>query len=425
MAPDALSQDGHVVVPYQWLVSFGGAQPIAATDEAINSQPLSNQTWIMRVANPNATPDAYANDNIENEILITPLQDTWSFQRDAATWTGSQGSGGRIFCAPFNLLSFEEAMIGDFILGLLEGFAVVIFSSNGQTEQITDEAGRTYFSYAALTPGGVSAPATTTGAVTRRINTNQKTRIPDLTFVPTYHSTARMPVRLVAPPFEMYFIRRPARGYRWPGTHAAGATALSVTIPKSIPTQLLHPNPQSPKLTFDLRVDRRLPYRWNLNCPRMSVDIASTTAADAVDRVTKVDTGSGSQTIELLTDAKAGARKFAITVAGWRGNYGSRTKVYTLNDIALEAGTSLVAGMNDGGKELWVHNPGNAITFTLELYAGAVSQPVVTRSNVMLEPKRIFRITPSDWEAAKMSNAVVYLDVFDATTGHLVKQVQL
>jgi hypothetical protein len=31
----------------------------------------------------------------------------------------------------------------------------------------------------------------------------------------------------------------------------------------------------------------------------------------------------------------------------------------------------------------------------------------------------------SDWEAAKMSNAVVYLDVFDATTGHLMKQVQL
>jgi len=157
----------------------------------------------------------------------------------------------------------------------------------------------------------------------------------------------------------------------------------------------------------------------------MSVDIASTTAADAIDHVTITDTGSGSQTIELLTDAKAGARKFAITVAGWRGNYGSATKVYTLNDIALEAGTSLVAGMNDGGKELWVHNPGNATTFTLELYAGAVSQPVVTKSNVTLEPKRIFRITPSDWEAAKMSNAVVYLDVFDATTGHLVKQVKL
>jgi hypothetical protein len=435
VASSELSQDGHVVVPYQWLVSFGGAPPIEASDEAINSQPLSNQTWIMRVANPNAiaTPDANPNDDPESQILIAPLENTWSLKKDNSnTWTGSQDAG-RIFCAPFNLLSYEQAMVGDFIMGLLEGLAIVIFSSNGQTEQITDEAGRTYFSYAGLTPAGAataiasgtSAPTGVMAAEARRINKDQRTRILDLTFVPTYHTTTAATEEPSTLPFEMYFIRRPVAGYRWPAARPAGAVALPAPLPKTVPIHLLHPSLRSPKLIFDLKVDRRAGYRWNLNCQRMSVDIASTTAVDAVDRVTITDPATGSQTITLVTDTNAGARSFAITAAGWRGNYGTETKVYVLKDVNLEAGASLITSVSDGGKELWVYNPGNAVTLALELYAGAVSQPMITRSNVTLGSGKIFRITPSDWRVAELPHALVYLDIFNATTGHLVSRAEL
>ena len=138
LSPTSLSQDGHVVVPYQWLVSFGGAPPIEASDQAINSQPLSSQAWIVRVANPNATPNSKPNNDVDCEIRISPLANTWTFTGAGGNWSGSKGSDGRIFCAPYSLLDYEPAMVGDFILGLLQGLMVVVFSGDGETHQITD-----------------------------------------------------------------------------------------------------------------------------------------------------------------------------------------------------------------------------------------------------------------------------------------------
>lgn len=423
IASSALSQDGHAVVPYQWLVSFGGAPPIPASDEAIDSQPLSNQAWIIRVANPNAPPNNYADDNAECEILIDPLENSWSFKKgDTTQWTGSAGAG-RIFCAPFSLLSYEQAMIGDLIIGLLEGLAVVIFSSDGQTEQITDEIGRTYFTYQEPETASVIAPLTRPPGM-RQINRAAKTRIPDITFVPTYNRTTQAGSESSALPFEIYYIRRPTAGYQWAGAHAVAVIEPSVTPQAKVPDLLLHPDPNKPRLNFDLKVDRRSGYRWNLNCPRMSVDIASDVPTDVVDHVSIINMGGGSQTVELTADTTTKGRIFDITVAGWRGNYGSETKVYALKEIALEGGSSLVAGVNDGGRELWIHNPGNAITFTLELYVGTMSQPAFTKVGAGVATGGFCRIRPSNWDAKRIVNATIYQDLFD-TTGKFLSRIEL
>jgi LGFP repeat len=417
LGPDALG-GGHAVVPYQWLMSSGGAPPIMASDEAINSQPLSDQAWIMRVANPNATPDAYANDYIENEILINPFENTWSFafQPGSETWSGSKGSGGRIYCTPFSQLNYEQGMIGDIIIGLLEGLMVVIFSGNGQTQQITDEDSRTYFSYASQPTGSpgeataVTAPVTPTPTLMREINTDPKTRIPDMAFIAPCQSTTVTGIGSDALPYEMYCIVRPVQGFRWPEAKTKDATGIARTLPQSMPSWLLSPSSSAPQLTFDLNVDRRSPYRWNLSCPRMSVDIASAAAADAVDHVTITNPGSGSQTVVLSADAKAGPREFALTIAGWRGNYGTETLVYSLKGLTLQPGASLIASVSNGGKELWVHNPGIATTFTLEIYAGAKQHAIVTKPNVTLDAGNIARIGPA-----------AYFDTFDVS-GQLVQR---
>ena len=421
LASGELSQDGHAVVPYEWLVSFGGAPPITATDEAINSQPLSGQEWIMRVANPNAPPNNYADDNAESEVRIDPFENSWSFKKgDTTQWTGSTGAA-RILCAPFSLLSYEQAMIGDFIIGLIEGLAVVIFSSDGQTEQITDELGRTYFAYQEPETPAIITPNSSTPEV-RKINRDMRTRVPGMTFVPAYNKMSNTTSNPAQPPFEIYYISCPSTGYQWPAAHAGHMMTLAAVPTVQVPIQLLHPNPKSPRLGFDLKVDRRSGYRWNLSCPRMSVDIVSNAAADAVDHVTITNLGTGSQVVELATDAKAKQRAFDMSVAGWRGDDGRQTKVYTLKGLVLAAGSSLITGVNDGGKELWIHNPGNTISFTLELYINTMPQPVITKSAVTVNAGRICRITPSDWIAKQISKAHIYQDVFDVTGQFLNRQ---
>ena len=108
------------------------------SDQAIDSQPLSSQAWIVRVANPNATPNSKPNNDVDCEIRISPLANTWTFTGADGNWSGSKGSDGRIFCAPYSLLDYEPAMVGDFILELLQGLMVVVFSGDGETHQITD-----------------------------------------------------------------------------------------------------------------------------------------------------------------------------------------------------------------------------------------------------------------------------------------------
>jgi hypothetical protein len=410
MAPSALSQHGHVVVPYAWLVSFSGAPPITASDEAINSQPLPGQQWIIRVANPQCTPDAFANDYLGCEILIDPFQNTFTFQKNGETWHGEKGSDGRILCATFDLLNYEPHTLGDAIFALLTGLLIVIFSTNGETQQITDEAGRTYYSY------------TTPPPQVRTINRDRRTRVPGMTFVPAYNTAAPAAVT-GSVPFELYCITRPPAGFKWPSGRLAIAASAKRGL--TILPQWLNQNVVGPRLIFELKTDRQSPYHWNLIAPRMSIDISSTTAADAVDVVTISDPGDSAQKVTLLTDKKAAARNFNFAVGGWRGNWRRATKVYSLSNVALEPGTSFSAGVSDGGKELWVHNSGKTTKCDLELYVGAQPQAILKKPNVTLDAGKVFRIRPSDWKAETMGNATIGMVVFDPANGQLLKSQTL
>lgn len=395
LSPSALSQDGHVVVPYQWLVSFDGAPPIEASDEVINSQPLPSQAWIMRVANPNATPDRKPDDDVDCEIRISPFANTWTFTGGDGNWSGSKGSDGRIFCAPYSLLNYEPAMVGDFILGLLQGLMVVIFSGDGETQQITDDVGRTYFAPAAREELRTSVSA---GHPQREINRDPRTRIPDMGFVPTYHAAMVNHLRDEAgPPYEIYCVRRPAPAMRWPQPGSRQFAPRSQPLSNATQNRLFAPVHREKELTYRIAAARSSPYRWNLSAPRMSVDVVCATAADALDEIRVTGGGSASQTITLRTDAKAAVREFGLTVAGWRGNDRSAKKVFSLKHLSLAPGAALSAGLSDGGKELWLRNAGATLTCTIDVFTAHRDTPLVTKHNLKLYAGATVRLRPSDW----------------------------
>ncbi|HEY0785674.1 MAG TPA: hypothetical protein VGD62_07360, partial [Acidobacteriaceae bacterium] len=403
LASSALSQDGHAVVPYQWLVSFDGAPMVEASEEAIGSQPLSTQAWTIRVANPNrpavmvspnnGPPIPVPDDYIDCEIQIDPFANSWTFTGAGGTWSGTKGSDGRIFCAPFSLLNYEPAVPGNFVLGLLQGLLVVIFSGDGQTRQITDDLGRTYFS---LTRRQQVRRAPALAPLTREINRDLRTRIPEMGFVPTYHRSRISRLQdLPAPPYEIYSIRRPIPAMQWP--RFAGRRGAS--LPQS-PQKLytLFPSARTGnELTYSIEAARTSPYRWNLSAPRMSVNLECSIAADALDQIRITNGGDAAQVVTLQVDPKAAARPFELTVAGWPGNYRTAKKAFSLKQLTMAPGAALSVGASDGGKELWLHNSGPMLTCAVDVFTGDRDTPLVSNSKLTLLAQSTTRIRPSDW----------------------------
>jgi len=441
-----LQWGGHVVVPYEWLVSFDGAPPVTITDNVINSPPFLNQQWIIRVANPYCTPETYTNDYLGCEIYVDPSLNTFSLliNDGGQTWRGQKGSGGRMMCAPFfGLLNVEPQTPGNLVYDLVGLLIFVGFSGDGQTQQISDELGRTYYSYGlAGLAGGVArgpagAPKAEGAAVgkagtapvaggldpiptplLRSINRDPKTRIPYLMLVPTF-SGAPVAGGVVSAPAEMYCIRRPNTGFKWASGESKIAAPLrpGLVVDPQWLGQLVAP----PSLTFEFSSDGGSQYHWNLIAPRMSIDISPVTAVKATDSVTVSDPGSASQKVTLITDKNAPARVFSFAVGGWRGNWRKETKVFSLSNVGLDPGGSFSAGVSDGGQELWLHNPGKSSQFDLEIYVGAQTTPALRRPSVTLDSGKIFRIAPSSWNPEAISNATLGMAVFDPSDGKLLR----
>ncbi len=381
LAPDALSQDGHVVAPYQWLVSFDGAPPVEATEAAIASQPLPSQAWILRVANPNYPPASFADDNAGNEIRIQPFANTWTFTGASGNWSGSQGSGGRIFCAPFNLLSFEPSMVGDFILGLLQGLMVVIFSGDGQTRQIRDERGRTYF-------------ANSAHGLARIPNRDPQTRVPEIAFIPTYRAAISPRDSVSEPPHEIYTLRRPVVGFRWPSREARLATS-SAHSQSATARRLFDPRMRSSMLHYEIEGQAQGGYRWNISCPRLSVDVQC--MGGGLDEINIGNAGGAFQTVSVTPDARGGARQFTIAVGGWPGMDRAARKIYILSGLSLHPGAAVSFGVGEGGRALWIENSAAALHCRFEIYVPGRERALLTEPKFELRRQKILRIRPSHW----------------------------
>jgi uncharacterized protein with LGFP repeats len=138
--------EGHVVRPYEW---HDDVKP-----------------WEMLVANPNAPKPT--NDNDRDPmcvILVDPDHNTWRLKADSSTWSGSDSDGGRLYPIPFHLLSSRpRTPFWEALFALIAGGTLIMLAGDGETEQLTDDAGRTFYE----PPGrlaGEEAPLTAAAAL--------------------------------------------------------------------------------------------------------------------------------------------------------------------------------------------------------------------------------------------------------------------
>ncbi|HZO76388.1 MAG TPA: hypothetical protein VFB60_29585 [Ktedonobacteraceae bacterium] len=429
-----LSQHGHAVVPFYW-----------------DNVTRPDGPWLIHVADPNyavaASGDDVANASAFYSVLsVFPGDNTFKYTLDG-DYGGGEEDGGRMWSIPFSRLNSQPSTPGWEILALLAGAVLIILAGDGETRQITDEGGATFYEY-------LDVPASSTtmmmpGLLPRkRINENAYTHIAEMARVPFHNQfTTSADEGLVnADPqteVELYYLRRNPFPPCWEqgtrtdqGARAAfGPHGTRASIHEKAPhisrasrgdeemvTNLARSLLET-TLIHEVLAPQGEQYRWAIRAPRMSASISAPGTDGIADTITVGQVGLAEQAVSLLVAAKSEAKQVTIAVAGWSGNGAAQARWFELNNMMMEPNHTVTVQVNNGGQELLLQNSGPSVTFELQVHAGLSNQAV--RSNVTIEAGKAARIRPTNWSPETIATVPVLMDLMDTPAGHVVRQIIL
>lgn len=415
---DAFSQSGHAVLPYEW-------DPIPdMIGGGVATQPL-----IIYVKNPNS-PQAPREDK-QCKIEINHLTWQWKFQfGDKEVWSGSGVKGGRLLAIPFTELNARPVTPGSSVVELISSGVFLILGGDGETHQITDGYGRTFFHFThdTVQPGHPSF-----GLPSKEINWNKASRIPNLIEMPRFHwrypqestttTTTQGPGGLqVIEGTPEFFYHRPGPSPRVAAGDRTQETTVFVGVssrktPEAV-GQALAVRPEA-ALHFQIRGKRHGKVRWTIAAPRMSTTVIADTETGVLDSIHVGGLGGHFQNVTVQFPNATRARRVSMVVTGWRGEDRQQARSFLLENLSLGNGDSVRAQITDGGRELVIENHGSAKTFTLRLSVGLRGETVTVRANVPLDAASVVRLRPTDWTPAAPTAAPIHLDVLDKN-GHRV-----
>jgi hypothetical protein len=297
--------NGHAVRPYRW----------------DDSDP---NNWIIFIANPN-NPASRAGDGADPcRIDIDPNSNTFTFRFSPdETWSGSSWTGGRMFHIPFHRMSSPPRTPFWEVLAILASGVLFLVGSSGQTQQITDDAGRTFFE-----PNLSEAP-------TRwdQIRQDDNTRVPNL---------ARIPLTDGAEgtiPLEMYY------------SQGQGATYTHAIVPAP-------------------GVAAGTPVEWTMHSPHLSAHVIAP-ASNSADEITvhRVYTPDKAVTVKLPENGVS--KPFTWTMAG-----PVKQRWLELSNLNMAPGQAITLSLSNGGYDATFDNNGPATTATVRVQAGPGLAPV-------------------------------------------------
>lgn len=142
--PSYWSSAGHTVLPYRFEGESTGQQRIYVADP--------NHPWCAwPEANAYGHPIGDHKDQIYVELPFRADDNNWfRYDKNADTgqyaYEGRQWTGGRMYCIPYSVLSFQPATPGSALLETLLGLAaLIICAGDASVKQITDEGGRSFY----------------------------------------------------------------------------------------------------------------------------------------------------------------------------------------------------------------------------------------------------------------------------------------
>jgi hypothetical protein len=344
---------GHAVVPYRW-------------DD-------SRKPWKIFVANPNNPAPGEADDDPQNVIEVNPDTNTFRFAFSSNDiWSGGDGTGGVMYPIPFSVLGMQPRTPFWEALAALLGVTIIILAGDGQTQQMTDEQGRTLYE--------PNLPAGPTSWDHLRKDASQ--RLPNLARIPMIAAG-----RGSAP--ELYRLR--------------GEPGL---------------------LRQDVIARGSADYRWALRSMAMSAMVRVPGSAGARDSMEVANVGKPEQTLALSLAADGTARKVTLAMAGFAATP-QQGKSFEISDLTATPGKAIRARLADGGQELHLENLGPETAFTLRVQSGENRAASLLKTDVRLEAGRAVRLRPADWAVSAIAGAPLRLTVLDRMGGNIVRETML
>jgi hypothetical protein len=103
----------------------------------------------------------------------------------------------------------------------------------------------------------------------------------------------------------------------------------------------------------------------------------------------------------------------------------SQIRVFSLSNVALQAGVAFTASLTSDGSQIVLENAGAAVTLALEIRAGLGPQAMVSRPAVTLEAGKAAIIQPDSWDPAQIATSPVSMSVLDKVGGAVLQQLKI
>jgi hypothetical protein len=348
---------GHVVRPYAW----------------DSSNP---NRWVIKIADPNVPVKDQSNDLDRRCIIeIDPKSNAFRYlhgYKDGKEdlWSGSDWTGCRMYPVPYSALCREPRTPFWEVLALFALGTILILAEDGESEQITDQIGRTFYE------PGLGAPPT----LWEHIRRNAAGRIPQMARVPMFEA-GTMP--------EIYYL-----GWK---------------------------NERS--LRHEVRGRGTGQYRWAMHSPMLAASVVSPIAGGAREMVSASGLNGAKPDVALDLPQGARAKRVTMGIAG-RKEIAGGAGTYELQNVAVEPGHQVKVRLVDRGREVEVENTGPATSFDLTLRT-ADGKATVTKRALALDGGQAMRVRPTDWSSQNIGRAPVRAEVLDRPQGPVVRITDL
>jgi hypothetical protein len=340
---------GHVVRPYEW-------------------EQRDSERWIIKIADPNVPYGRIANDTHPRcRIDVNPKDNTFRYQfGNDEVWTGGEWSGGRMYAIPFSQLSYHPRTPFWEVLALLTSGTLILLG-DGQTQQMTDERGKTFYE-----PNASGVPTQW-----QQIRRDRRSRIPRMARLPLLNYGQPLP--------ELHYLQ-------------GGAT-------KSLQQEVSAESGQS--------------YQWAMRSALLSAaaTVSGRRGGSDTMRVEQLDTSNPALS---LTTAEAGAAK-TVTLSLSGDIEG--TKQFELHNLSIQPGQALNVRVAEAGEELLLENNGPEANFELQVRSPGDRR--VARPRVTLEAGKAARLRPADWTPGAADNVPVRMDILDDLRGPVRRRINL
>ena len=271
----------HVVLPYDWK--------------------QDGNTWTISVANPNfTTTDA---GDADSRCVVTIKENTFSLARNDGTYSGGSMFGGRLYYVPLSRFSTIPRTPGYEALLLLYSGYWFVLGDSGETEQITNDKGETFYD------PNLGGPPTRWDQIRRTGGISGLTRVPFL-------DCEGGP--------EFYFGR-------------------------GDPGEIIH------RVKAKAGESANAEYQWALHSPELSVALKATApgkTADAI-RVSNRRAFDPAVHVELAVGATA-ARQIEIAVS--TGRAAKKHKRFRLRGLSITQARRLTLRLVERGETLLIEN---------------------------------------------------------------------